>query len=1151
MVAAQPSPARTVSSRRCLAWGGLILLAPLSPLGVGDPPSRGIAIPTPSASNASPRQTLTPSLVVQLGYTQMVSGSAISPDGTLAVAGSFSGTTRLWHLPTGSELRRFDGHTAGVVAAAFSPDGRHVLTASYDGSARLWDPATGEEVFRFVDESGALPSSVSFSSDGRRFVVGQMGGPTRLFDRETGEELLSLMPEIAGGPHAAISRDASQIITAGVSPGLQLWSAGTGELLTTFGTETPPLNGAIAFSPEGDRVFAGHTDGLVRAWDLATGEVVQTFRGHTGGVSALGLSLDGSVLMTTSQTDGLAIVWDVESTTERHRWGGGGGHLWAAAMSADGTRVLGGSVIALTLWDATDGSVEQQLEGFSNRISNVGFSADGRRILVSDLGFGVHLWNQEAGTRDTRLIGMDAAFARDTAITVVVSPSGEASVYDATVDTLIGQFSTGSGVITAFAVARDGTLLATNAAGQPAIRLWDAEAGTELQSLLSSADESVSALTFLPAGDRLVVAGVGVRVWDLESGTSPTWIEDVVALDIEAFPDGRRVVTCGGERVQVIDLETGEVRTFEGHTDFVNAVAVSPDGLLAASVGDDRTVRLWDVATGEAILVMTGHTDRIVDVDFSPDGRHLITGSDDGTARIWDLASGAELASLVAFTDGSWVTLAPDGRFDTDDLEGIRGVHWVMPDAPFTPLPIEIFMRDYFEPRLVGRLMAGEELPPVPDLAALNRVQPRVELVSAEVTVDAVASLIVRVSEGEGFARVGGDSTRVTSGAQDLRLFRDGQLVAWKDGVQSLEADGTTAIRFDGIALPRRERFDSITFTAYAFNDDRVKSATATISVQVPSGVTTRKGRAHVVTVGVDSYESPVWDLRFAAADAWLLSRDLEARLAASGAFEDVVTVPLVSAHEPSETTLATKASIRAVLEALAGLEVPPELRSRIPGGDLLRKATPDDLVFLSFSAHGYRDPDGTFYLFPSDIGSDAEKRVTPELLERAISSEELAGWLRSVDAGEMILVVDACHSAAAVEGAGFKPGPMGSRGLGQLAYDKGMRVLAASQAEDVALESDLINQGLLTYALVRDGLEARQADDPPADGAITLSEWLRYGVQRVPSLYVEVQEGEIQTFGVSGRSVEIGGASADPHFQQPSLFNFRKKGIELSLVRN
>ena len=84
----------------------------------------------------------------------------------------------------------------------------------------------------------------------------------------------------------------------------------------------------------------------------------------------------------------------------------------------------------------------------------------------------------------------------------------------------------------------------------------------------------------------------------------------------------------------------------------------------------------------------------------------------------------------------------------------------------------------------------------------------------------------------------------------------------------------------------------------------------------------------------------------------------------------------------------------------------------------------------------------------------------------------------------------------------------MGSRGLGQLAFDKGMRILAASQADDVALESDLIKQGLLSFALVENGLEGKQADFKPKDKKITLEEWLSYGVNRVPSLAEEVRGG-------------------------------------------
>lgn len=172
--------------------------------------------------------------------------------------------------------------------------------------------------------------------------------------------------------------------------------------------------------------------------------------------------------------------------------------------------------------------------------------------------------------------------------------------------------------------------------------------------------------------------------------------------------------------------------------------------------------------------------------------------------------------------------------------------------------------------------------------------------------------------------------------------------------------------------------------------------------------------------------------------------------------------------------------------------------------------AKPDDLVLLAFSGHGYTDPsDGDFYIFPHDLGIHTGK-FTPEFLqEHCISSEELSMWLREVDAGEIVMIVDTCHAAAAVEGKGdFKPGPMGSRGLGQLAYDKGMRLLAASQAGDVAIESQRIRQGLLTYALIRDGLEQRRA---AVNGRITIGSWLAYAERRVPTLYQEVLGGKIR----------------------------------------
>src|SRR5205807_1983683 len=152
-----------------------------------------------------------------------------------------------------------------------------------------------------------------------------------------------------------------------------------------------------------------------------------------------------------------------------------------------------------------------------------------------------------------------------------------------------------------------------------------------------------------------------------------------------------------------------------------------------------------------------------------------------------------------------------------------------------------------------------------------------------------------------------------------------------------------------------------------------------------------------------------------------------------------------------------------------ARVKLPKESRGLSP-------ATPDDLVLVSFSTHGLTGPDGTFFLLPHDIppgltraGVSTSEEQLGRLLAACVTSDDLARWLRPVDAGELVLLIDACQSAGSVAPPGYKHGPFGSRGLGQLAYDKAMRVLAASQFDRMTFEPRRLGHGLLTYALVED----------------------------------------------------------------------------------
>jgi WD40 repeat protein/serine/threonine protein kinase len=299
----------------------------------------------------------------------------------------------------------------------------------------------------------------------------------------------------------------------------------------------------------------------------------------------------------------------------------------------------------IQIWDTVSGKELVSLKGLGSWIHSAAFSPDGRFLAGSFAASG------EPRDQPERVRIWDAATAKEM---LVISGTRH------------------------LAFSPDGKLVAAPipvvgaAPRQTEVKVWDIVTGKELRAFKPKAG-SMGTIVWSPDGARLageLVTGdkerrFAIQLWDPATGEELFHFDGLHGVrDGPKFsPTGTRlaaaVVTAAGgpQQLEILDATTGkEVCSLPTFRSFTQELAFSPDGTRLATVGDDSTVKVWNIEPrlgaddSRLLLTLRGHTGLVTRVAFNRDGTRLLSSGIDGTVKVWDATEHPE--SLVLKSAG-------------------------------------------------------------------------------------------------------------------------------------------------------------------------------------------------------------------------------------------------------------------------------------------------------------------------------------------------------------------------------------------------------------------------------------------------------------------------------------------------------------------
>jgi WD40 repeat protein len=1117
-----------------------------------------------AAAQEPAREPQWPQPLVQAGHTDWVNATAYSPKEPLLASVGKDGRLCIWDLQKNIEVDEYllddEGH--GVT---FSPDGQFVAVAA-NKQIVVWDVHARKKVWELSSIGSAYAVAFSHDSQDLFAAYYDQTAQRYQISRFRAKEFEKLSAIVTENPmwYLAVNGAGSKVYAAALqSNHIRTWNGITGAPLDDIKTDFPIT--AFAVAADGSTVAVSVDKGPVEPGSFTKGGEILIFHGSSrvsyvpqavdlfshklGPTIIVGMKFDESRHHLLASGQGHLWILDLGTgkeirTIETPYWGSisvdsqflqaaigrenqiillnlqdpkrfvtlAGSARAAGTLAVRGKNLLLSGKNSVDVWLPEDGkefSVRQDCPFQSISVSQ---SASGRHFLTfcsnNGIGSEMSVWDGQNGASLAKFGGpfeqpRDLEFASflPNRETIVVGQTDGFPPGNQNAPCTMHIFSAETGKVVQSFRAHEGPChqIRFSASGKTAVtdqflkeyQFWDTATWKLLLTLPEVYSPELSddgTLVAARTGALLVVAPeffiknlkTGQTTGSFgkvlmsnsaeqnkhESAWAWTWIPKTTNL-VAGYADGS---------VRVFDGLTGrELYEFARLDQPPTRISLSPDGTKLLASFEKRDAEVWnfksrvklhDIDTAGSVL------------DFSSDGNWVLASGGHGFARLISARDGSTKLSLLPVEAGvnqSWLAVTPTGLFDGTPA-GWGLVSWRFSDALFDILPGEIYFNDFFRPGVVADVLMERKLPTV-NIANVDRSVPEVRISTA---LEGATS-----SEREVEISVEVETTK-GSGARDLGLFRNGvQVQKWKGNIP-LGADGRAKLSAHVTLAEGKNEF-----TAYAFSKANLRSMNHNKVVITGSKALLQEPAVYIISVGLNHYSDPdLADLRYSVADADSFAEAVKKALPGW----PLKTVTLRDQD-------ATKTNILDAIRAL-GRHATTEHAALL---DSSAAAKPEDKVFFYFAGHG-ASIQNQFYLLPHDarLGASAgAPQTASSIFASMVSDKEMADAFEDVRAGTIAVVLDACDSGQALEGEDHRVGPLNAVGLAQLAYNKGMALLAASQSSQEAQELSSLGHGLLTYVLIQKGLVEKLAD-LNKDNNITIREWFEYATEEVPRMQVE-----------------------------------------------